>query len=59
MILTKKLGLKVPVPFFRFSRTFSSTADRHFFVEHLENNVKIFRMNRPKARNAISQLFVQ
>ena len=33
--------------------------ERHFFTEKLDKGVVLFKMNRPKQRNALSKLFIQ
>ena len=40
-------------------RFFSNAAEAHFRTKTLPNGVVLFEMNRPKARNAISSLFVE
>ena len=40
------------------SKRFFSAANRAFYVEKLDKGVVLFKMNRPKARNAISTEFV-
>ena len=39
-------------------RFFSAATNRAFYVEKLDKGVVVFKMNRPKARNAISSDFV-
>jgi enoyl-CoA hydratase/carnithine racemase len=39
-------------------RFFSAATNRAFYVEKLDKGVVLFKMNRPKARNAISSEFV-
>jgi len=36
----------------------SSSGDLHFLVEKLDKGVVVFKMNRPRQRNAISMKFV-
>ena len=39
-------------------RFFSVATNKAFYVEKLDKGVVLFKMNRPKARNAISMEFV-